>query len=221
VRVATSTDARGRAVFEIRDTGAGIAPEIADRIFDPFFTTKPHGVGTGLGLSICRGIVLSLGGEIAVESQPGRGTTVRVALPAAPPDAELAGAFPAAAPMSRRGRVLVVDDEPAVASAIRRTLAPHHDVVVRGSAEEAMDAIGRGERFDAILCDLMMPGMTGMELHDALAQVAPDQASRIVVLTGGAFTPRAREFLDRVALPCCEKPFDTETLRATVRRVVG
>jgi PAS domain S-box-containing protein len=221
VRVATSTDARGRAVFEIGDTGAGIAPEIADRIFDPFFTTKPHGEGTGLGLSICRGIVLSLGGEITVASRPGRGTTVRVALPSALDDPHVAGSLPPAAPASRRGRVLVVDDEPAVASAIRRTLAPHHDVVVRGSAEEVLDVIGRGERFDAILCDLMMPGMTGMDLHDALARVAPDQASRIVVLTGGAFTPRAREFLDRVALPCCEKPFDTETLRATVRRVVG
>ncbi|HEX9052416.1 MAG TPA: PAS domain S-box protein [Anaeromyxobacter sp.] len=221
VRVVTGVDARGRAVLEVQDTGVGIPPGIADRIFDPFFTTKPTGVGTGLGLSICRGIVLALGGEISAGSRPGGGTTMRVAIPAAP--AAPAQAAPAApgAPAGRRGNVLVVDDEPAVAAAIRRVLSSQHDVVVRGSAEEALEAIGRGDRFDAILCDLMMPRMSGMELHDALARLAPDQAARMVVLTGGAFTEPARAFLDRVALPCCEKPFDSEGLRAVVRKVVG
>ena len=221
IRIVTSTDARGRAVVEVRDTGVGIPPEIADRIFNPFFTTKPHGVGTGLGLSICRGIVLALGGEIGVQSRPGAGTTVRIALPAAP--ATAAAGVPPETPMApgRRGRVLVVDDEPAVAAAIRRVLASHHEVVVHGSAEEAMATIARGERFDAILCDLMMPGMTGMDLHEALSRLAPEQAGRVVVLTGGAFTPRAREFLDRVPLPRCEKPFDSHGLREVVRKVVG
>ena len=222
IRVVTATDARGRAILEVSDTGAGIPTDIADRIFDPFFTTKPQGVGTGLGLSICRGIVLALGGEIAIHGGPGAGTTVRVALPAAPaPATPVVHASPPPATPGRRGRVLVVDDEPAVAAAIRRVLAPQHDVVVRGSAEEALEAIARGERFDAILCDLMMPGMTGMDLHEQLARLAPEQASRIVVLTGGAFTPRAREFLDRVSLPRCDKPFDSHTLRLTVRSVVG
>ncbi len=222
IRVVTWTDPAGRAVLEVRDTGSGIAPEIADRIFDPFFTTKPSGVGTGLGLAICRGIVLGLGGEIAAESRPGRGTTMRVVLPAAPAAAEDAAEAPARpVPAGRRGRVLVVDDEPSVAAAVRRVLASQHDVVVRGSAEEALDEIGRGERFDAILCDLMMPRMTGMELHAELARRAPDQADRMVVLTGGAFTDGAREFLDRVQLPRCEKPFDATGLRELVRKVVG
>jgi CheY-like chemotaxis protein len=217
----TGTDARGRAVLEVRDTGVGIAPEVVDRIFDPFFTTKPTGVGTGLGLSICRGIVLALGGEIVAQGRPGGGTTMRVVLPAAPAPAARATADGGAAPAGRRGRVLVVDDEPAVAAAIRRVLAAQHDVVVRGSAEEALEAIGRGERFDAILCDLMMPRMTGMELHETPARLAPDQATRMVVLTGGAFTDSAREFLDRVPLPRCEKPFDAGGLREVVRKVVG
>ena len=221
IRVVTGTDARGRAMVEVRDTGVGIPAEIADRIFDPFFTTKPQAVGTGLGLSICRSIVLALGGEISAESRPGGGTTVRVVLPAATaPSAEIAP-VPAKASPGRRGRVLVVDDEPAVAAAIRRVLASQHEVVVSGSAEDAIEAIRRGERFDAILCDLMMPGMTGMDLHDALAELLPEQASRIVVLTGGAFTERAQEFLDRVPLPRCEKPFDSGDLRELVRKVVG
>ncbi len=85
VRVATYTDAKGRAVVEVRDSGSGIPPENLARIFDPFFTTKPLGVGTGLGLSICHGIVSSLGGEIDVESEVGKGTVFRVCLPPAQP----------------------------------------------------------------------------------------------------------------------------------------
>jgi signal transduction histidine kinase len=81
--VATGTDESGRAILSFRDTGAGISPELLGRIFDPFFTTKPVGVGTGLGLSICHGIVTALGGEITVESQPGKGTIVRITLPPA------------------------------------------------------------------------------------------------------------------------------------------
>jgi PAS domain S-box-containing protein len=223
IRVATSTDAGGRAVFEVHDTGPGIPPEVVERIFDPFFTTKPRGVGTGLGLSICRNIVVGLGGEISVDSRPGAGTTLRVALPPAPAATPaLTPVAPAAAPPSaRRGRVLVVDDEPAVASAVRRALASQHEVVVQGSAEAALQAVQGGERFDVIVCDLMMPGMSGMDLHEVLARTAPDLARRIVVLTGGAFTPRAREFLDRVPLPRCEKPFDSGELRELVRKVMG
>lgn len=83
IRVVTSTDAEGKAVVEVRDTGPGIAPEALERIFDPFFTTRPVGVGTGLGLSICHNIVTGMGGEITVASRPGHGTTFRVVLPAA------------------------------------------------------------------------------------------------------------------------------------------
>jgi PAS domain S-box-containing protein len=89
IRVVTGTDARGQAVLEVRDTGAGVPEELVDRIFDPFFTSKPRGLGTGLGLPICRSIVVGLGGEIRVERRAeGRGTTLRVTLPAAGRDPE-------------------------------------------------------------------------------------------------------------------------------------
>jgi PAS domain S-box-containing protein len=217
IRVVIGTDASGGALLEVRDTGAGIPPELAGRIFDPFFTTKPRGVGTGLGLAICRSIVVGMGGEITVVPGHGGGTTMRVLLPAAPPGTEVASSPRAAGTSSvratRRGRVLVVDDEPAVGLTVRRLLASEHDVELRTRAEDALEAISRGERFDAILCDLMMPGMKGWELHAALEQVAPDQARRMVVLTGGAFTESAREFLGRVPLPRIEKPFDAAILR--------
>jgi nitrogen-specific signal transduction histidine kinase len=217
IRVVIGTDASGRALLEVRDTGGGISPALAGRIFDPFFTTKPRGAGTGLGLAICRSIVVGMGGEITVVPGPGGGTTMRVLLPAAPPGTEVAvsprAVGTAAARAARRGRVLVVDDEPAVGLTVRRLLASEHDVELRTRAEDALEAIRRGERFDAILCDLMMPGMKGWELHAALEQVAPDQARRMVVLTGGAFTEGAREFLERVPLPRIDKPFDLAILR--------
>ena len=116
----------------------------------------------------------------------------------------------------RRGRILVVDDEPMVAKTIQRTLSTEHDIVALGSAEEALNRIGAGERFDVILCDLMMPQMTGMDLHAELSRVAREQAGRMIFLTGGAFTTRARAFLDETPNQCIEKPFDILRLRALI-----
>ena len=218
IRVVTNSDAAGRAVVEVRDTGAGIAPELLGRLFDPFFTTKPVGVGTGLGLSICHGIVIALGGELSVESELGRGSTFRVALPPISPSADaLVGSAPAAAPPARRGHILVVDDDPRVGGAIQVLLAAEHDVVVATTGSEVVQRLARGERFDIILCDLMMPGMTGMDLHEELERLEPAQATRMIFLTGGAFTPRARAFLAGVNNARLEKPFDPQGLRRFVR----
>jgi CheY-like chemotaxis protein/two-component sensor histidine kinase len=220
VRASTGTAEDGRAVVEISDTGSGIAPEILARIFDPFFTTKPVGVGTGLGLSICHGIVSALGGEIEVRTVVGAGTTFRVLLPpTARCDERGTPAAPPASP--RRGRVLVVDDEPLVARAMGRVLAAH-EVVVCGGARAALAELEReGEAFDVVICDLMMPEMTGMDLHAHLAAIAPALAERIVFVTGGAFTDRAREFLASVPNPQLEKPFDPSALRELVARLVA
>jgi PAS domain S-box-containing protein len=214
--------ADGRVRVEVSDTGVGIAPEHLGRIFDPFYTTKPVGVGTGLGLSICHGIVASLGGEIRVESAPGKGSTFTVVLPASTArPVPRAAEPPAAAPPGRRGRVLVVDDEPPLAQSLRRTLAREHDVVAVSSGRAALDLVTSGERFDVILCDLMMPEITGMDLSERLAREAPEAARAMVFMTGGAFTPRARDFLDDPSRRRIEKPFDLETLRALVRELVG
>jgi CheY-like chemotaxis protein len=221
VRVEAGTLPDGRALVSIADDGVGIPDAVRPRIFDPFFTTKPVGVGTGLGLSICHGIVASLGGEITVESAAGVGSTFRVVLPEAPPEAR-APADPAQAPAGgRRARVLVVDDEPLIGRALQRILSPPHDVRVRASAREALETLTSDDAWDLVLCDLMMPEMTGMDLHQRLQAAAPHLAARFVFLTGGAFTADARAFLDRVRNPMVEKPFDPASLRELVNRLIG
>lgn len=220
IRITTSTDAAGHAVIEIHDTGPGIPPALIDRVFDPFFTTKPIGVGTGLGLSICHNVVTAMGGQLAVDSAPGRGTSFRISLPPAAA-APAAGAPEAVNEITAeaRGAVLVVDDDPSVGVALRRVLRAH-DVTITTRAQEVLDFLDAGKRFDVILSDLMMPEMSGMELHDELSRRFPEVAARVVFISGGAFTTAANTFLDRVPNVRLEKPFDAQTVRAIVQQFV-
>ena len=222
IRVTTRGDDHGHAVIEFRDTGCGVPPEIRKRLFDPFFTTKPIGVGTGLGLSICHGIVTALAGEIQVESEVGKGSTFRVILPSARTDVPADAARSSVRPrVGRGGRVLIVDDEPMVVLSVTRILSQEHEITARGSAQEALALLAAGQQFDVILCDLMMPDMCGMELHAEVERLAPSAAERMIFMTGGAFAPAARAFLDRVPNHRIEKPFDVQALRAVIRAFVA
>jgi signal transduction histidine kinase len=215
--------ASDRVVVEVHDNGVGISPQVRGRIFEPFFTTKPVGIGTGLGLAICHGIVTSLGGTLSVDSEVGRGSVFRVDLPAA---ARTIGASAAAhveqtRPPPRTGsarrRILVVDDEPIVCFSLERLLSTEGEVVALTSAKEGLARIEAGDRFDVILCDLMMPEMDAPAMHEVLSRTAPSQAEHMIFVTGGAFTVRAREFLDRVPNPRLSKPFDVDALLNLVR----
>ena len=221
IQIATFTDDRGRAVVEVRDDGPGIAPELVPRIFDPFFTTKVVGQGIGLGLAVSHSIAESLGGQISVESEPGEGAVFRVVLPAAPeapavpsPVAPIAGA------QGRRGRVLVIDDEQAVAGVISRILRNDNDVVLLDNASAALARLATGEAFDIILCDLMMPGMGGIELYQAMVEQHPARLGRLVFLSGGVFTERAAAFVREVENPTLMKPLSVTALREIVARYV-
>ena len=214
LRLVTRTE-DGRAVIEVVDNGPGIAPQNLSKIFDPFFTTKPIGVGTGLGLAICHRIVSELGGRIEVDSELGKGARFRVVLPPAR-DSQSVKVTTVRPLTGFRARVLVVDDEPAMGRALARMLRQHLDVLPLTSAGEALRRIAAGERFDVILSDVMMPEVTGMELYQRLQKLAPDQAERMIFVTGGAFTVAAREFLDRVPNPRIEKPVEATNLLAIV-----
>jgi PAS domain S-box-containing protein len=216
IRVRTCSDG-ARVGLSVQDTGVGIPAENLATIFHPFFTTKPVGQGTGLGLWICAGIVHGLGGEIVVESAVGRGSTFTVWLPPASEEVAAPRTSPSPVSQARRGRILVVDDDAPLAAAMKRTLGVENDVVGVTRGAEALALVLAGERFDLVFCDLMMPEMTGMELYQHFATSAPEMASRIIFITGGAFTPKAREFLERVPNQHVEKPFDARNLRALVR----
>ncbi len=209
IRVVTRRE--GDAVrVEIHDTGAGIPPELHERIFEPFFTTKPVGVGTGLGLSICRRLVTELEGGIGVESGPGRGSMFWVHLRVAREAEDTREAKSRAA--SQGLGVLVLDDEVAVGKALRRLLSARHQVTTFHRAQDALEHITAGRRFDAILCDLMMPEMSGPQFHQQLERLAPEQAQRVIFMTGGAFTEESRTFLSTARNPCMDKPIDIQRL---------
>jgi PAS domain S-box-containing protein len=222
VQATTALAEDGRVAVEIADTGAGIPASALPHIFDPFFTTRPVGTGTGLGLAIVHGIVTDLGGEIRVRSEPGHGSIFTVLLPPAPPaeDPALTPPPPVAVAAPTAARILLVDDEPLVGRAVARVLSPPHQVTVATSAEEGLRLLEAGG-WDAVLCDLMMPGLTGMELHARVAAARPEDAARIVFLSGGAFSDGAREFLERVPNPRVDKPFDPAALRRVVAAAVA
>jgi signal transduction histidine kinase len=220
IRVTTKMVDRGHVAIEVRDTGSGISKENLACIFDPFFTTKPVGVGTGIGLALCQRMITDLGGEIAVESEVGKGALFRVTLPVA--KNQVRPSTPPSRPpaqVTRWARVCVVDDEVAIGRALERGLEMHHEVTVLRSGREVVACIASGDRFDVILSDLMMPDMTGMDLHEELSRIAPDQAERMVFFTGGAFTDRARDFLKGVPNPCLEKPFVMADVLAVIAAV--
>jgi signal transduction histidine kinase len=217
VRVSVRPDGSGQVIAEVADTGAGMSADVLARVFDPFFTTRRVGEGVGLGLSICHGIVTSLGGRIEAKSGPGKGSLFRVTLPAArvSPTADRP---PGSGPQVR-ARILLVEDDPLVARAVQRILGEQHEVTSVTGGRGALRALAAGT-YDAILCDLMMPEMSGMELHAELSRTNPELVERMAFLSGGAFTEAAREFLARVPNPQIEKPFDPKTLRELVGRLL-
>jgi signal transduction histidine kinase len=220
IRIVTRTDAAGGAVIEVRDTGSGIPQAVLPRIFDAFFTTKAGSSGTGLGLAICHRIITAYGGAISVESQVGRGSVFRTVLPPARGTTPETEAISTDVASRRRGRILVVDDEEMLGVTIQRALGGEHEVTAVTTAKAAYDLLRGEQQFDLVLCDIMMPQMTGMELYAELLELAPDQAGKFVFMTGGAFSEEAKRFLAEVSNPTIEKPIRISKLRDFVRGLV-
>jgi CheY-like chemotaxis protein len=212
----------GYVSVTVADDGVGIAAEDLPYVFEPFYATerrgwapgdpcRPEHGGAGLGLAICRNIVTALGGTISVKSEPGAGTRFTVTLQAAgavaPADGNQAGNRER---VKTRARILIIDDEPLLGQTLRFAFQEKHDVEVAASGRDALERLAKDSSYDLVLCDLMMPDVSGEHVFLAVSEHAPGLVPRFVFMTGGAFTERAQEFLSRFPGRQLEKPFNID-----------
>lgn len=216
-----SRDEGEKVIVEVEDNGPGIPPEIMPRIFESFFTTKPPGIGTGLGLPISLDIIRRLGGELTAHSTPGRGALFRVVLSAAKVAKTTRNKSIENPKVSCRRRILAIDDEALLLKAYQRMLANHHDIEIKLGGREALRLFGQDRAFDVVLCDLQMPEMSGIELFATVQQQWPELASKFIFITGGAFSPEARRFLENPSVICINKPFQIRELMDLIDARLG
>lgn len=203
----------GHVVLRVGDSGTGIDPAHLDKVFDPFFTTKEVGQGTGLGLSSVLGIVNGHGGFIQLESTPGRGTQFRIFFPAGVPADNGDGAAPVpSGPKGRGELVLLVDDERTVRYAARTMLERNgYRVVEARDGEDALERLAeQPDAVRAVVLDLLMPGMDGVELIRRL-RLRPG-APPIVAMTGVGQSAKVTQVLELGGVQVLEKPFVAEIL---------
>jgi signal transduction histidine kinase/CheY-like chemotaxis protein len=205
----------------VRDSGCGMTDQVKARIFEPFFTTKPEGSGTGLGLSMVYGIVEQLGGGIVVDTAPGHGTAFAIYLPHTS-EAEPAATPPTAAPAPGGSEtVLLVEDEPQLATLIARVLRKNgYTVLQAAQSEEALAILqSHGERIDLLLTDVVMPGMNGRELAERVKLERAD--IRVLFMSGYSDDAVLRHGVEAAIAHFLPKPFSMQTLTAKVREVLS
>jgi CheY-like chemotaxis protein len=223
ISVHASSPIRGKVYLTVTDSGPGVADDVKERVFDPFFTTKPRGKGTGLGLPICRSIIDSFGGRIWFSDAPEGGAQVNVELleSAAPeriPEPASSGPGSLAKTRGVKPTVLIIDDERPVVTMLARFLESSYDVRHTTVPDEALTLLS-AQRFDVILCDVMMPGMSGIDLYRAAQERSPGSERRMVFMTGGGLHPEIYEFLRDAERPKLEKPFDIQELKRVLQQV--
>ncbi len=217
-RIVVSTRLDGNhVVIGVRDTGSGIGEEHRDRIFTAGFTTKAGQGGMGLGLASCRRVAEEHGGRLDVHHLHEGGTRFELIIPVET-GFEVTETRHDSRPVSEapltRSRLLIVDDDAMVLSALRRRLRRRYDVVTALGGVEALALLAADPEFDSIVCDLMMPRVDGKSFYDAVVAENPELAERIVFMSGGAFTPRLRKFAASVQNPVLQKPVSREELEA-------
>ena len=205
------------AVLEVQDTGVGIPEALLPRVFEPFFTTKPPGRGTGLGLATVYRTVQAHGGEVRIASQVGEGTTVTVELPAAPPGERAAAAAASEAKLAGKC-ILVVDDEPEVLESLTELLRLEGAKVLSASSGEHALALAAQTAPDAAVVDLLMPGMSGVELARQL--LAKDPHLPLVISSGHAPEPLGGGILDRPGTVFLQKPYRIAELITALSRLL-
>ena len=216
IRISSVTTDRSVQI-EIADDGPGIDDAVVERMYEPYFTTKPVGRSLGLGLTIVKSTIEALRGSVECRTRPGEGTTFTITLPRAQSGAP---STTEPQPVADGARVLVIDDEEAILRTFRRILR-RHEVVTVSDPREALARIRRGETFDVIFCDLMMPHLTGMEVHGSVHAIDSELARRFVFITGGVLDSETKSFLDDLTNLQVAKPFDIAEVRRIVSEAIG
>ena len=212
--VATRLDGEN-IVVSVTDTGAGIQEDDRGRIFTPGFTTKAQDGGMGLGLTACTRVAKEHGGRLEVHHLPDGGSRFELIIPV---DTGLTAvenrreSRPLSEAPLQRARILIVDDDAMVLSALRRRLRRRYDTVTVLGGVEALAHLAEDPDFDSIVCDLMMPEVDGKAFYDSIKNEHPQLSERIVFMSGGAFTPRLRRFAAAVPNPVLQKPVSREDL---------
>lgn len=218
IRVASRYDADARVIrIAVADNGPGIPEHLRARVFEPYFTTKPTGLGTGMGLAVSHGIVAAHGGKLTLDCPEMGGAVFTITLPVCPLDASRVDPGPAREASAIPRRILIVDDE----AEIRETLAEilsgaQHNVATAGSGREALERMA-AEHYDVILTDIRMPDLDGRTLYREIERRWPEQARRVVFVTGDSLASTLHEFASECGRPVIEKPF----VPGDVRRVVA
>jgi PAS domain S-box-containing protein len=212
----------GRGVkLTVSDTGQGMTPEVLAHVFEPFFTTKPVGVGTGLGLAVVYGILKAHGGHIAIESEPGSGTTFRIYLPcvAEVPEPEKAAGARTGPPRGSE-TVLVVEDEDLVRALILRVLRQHgYTVLSAAGGEDALLLAGRHDgTIPLLVADVVMPGMSGREVAERVTALRP--GLKVLYLSGYTDDAVLRHGVREAEVAFLQKPFTPDALARKVREVL-
>ncbi|MGO9245205.1 MAG: ATP-binding protein [Verrucomicrobiia bacterium] len=207
------------AILEISDTGTGMTEEVRQRCFEPFFSTKGD-AGTGLGLACVYGIVQRHGGEIRIHSQPGKGSTFSILLPASSDQpAQPHEEETPAAPKNHRLNILVVEDEPMVQEIeVEYLLADGHTVETAGDGCEGLSKFRSG-KFDLVLVDRAMPKINGDQLTEAIKELTPNMP--VILVTGFEATFGDNPHQQRRADLILTKPFSRATLRKAVGKAVA
>ena len=221
---ATAEDTRGLkpgpyATIEVRDNGTGMPPEVLARATEPFFTTKERGSGTGLGLAMAAGFAEQSGGHLRLESAENRGTAIRFVLPVLA--SERHGAQPdavASAPETGSGRILIVDDEADLKSLLQEWMkALGYRTTVASNGQEALDIL-RGQRFDMVITDIVMPGaLDGVELARRASEIHPG----IKILLVSGYPDSAVKVMDELAWPLIAKPYRRNEIAAAVASLLA
>jgi PAS domain S-box-containing protein len=220
-----TSEKRGENVcISFRDNGLGMSPETKKKLFTPFFTTKEPGEGTGLGLSLSHSIILEHGGNIGIESEPGKGANFIITLPIALPE-EDTPIEPRAtecntSEANKHARIMVVDDEEAIRTLISIILRKNgHLVDNTGNTEEVLPKI-ESTKYDVMIMDIHMPGLSGMELYRRITEKHPNLVRKFIFITGDSSDQNTRAFLRRNNISYIAKPFEKTELLHKVEELL-